>query len=131
MSPQSGTPALAARVAAALAGRDGDVSAPEFDSLWREAQRRCSVQRTPVHRPMHGYALAAGLAVTAFLFLLSTGSLQDRYTGNETLPPHAEPDPESIWNTPTDALLHVDSMQYNREYIRFATYDPITMEIRE
>ena len=131
MNPRPEAPALAARVAAALAGRDRDLSVPAFDPLWREAQRRCAVRSAPVHRHVRGYALAAGLAVAAFLFLLSTGSLQERYIRNATLPPHAVPDPDSIWNAPTDALLRVDSMRYNREYIRFATYDPITMEIRE
>lgn len=67
----------------------------------------------------------------AFFFLLSTDSLQHRYTGNESLPPHAVPDADSIWNAPTDALPHVDSLRYNSEYILFATYDPLTMEIRE
>lgn len=113
------------------------ILAPGFEELWQEAQHRCRNQPagtwlTRSWRPRsHALALTASLAVAAVLFFLSTSRLQERYTGETAILPQGELVNMTSWQAPTDSLLYVDSMRYNREYLTLATYDPVTMEIRE
>lgn len=39
-------------------------------------------------------------------------------------------DPNRPWTSPTDDLLRVEIRRYETQYVKFANYDPITMEIR-
>lgn len=39
-------------------------------------------------------------------------------------------DPNKIWHSPTDDLMQINVLKYQNQWVTFATYDPITMEIK-
>tara|TARA_B100000315_G_C14220174_1_gene426086 strand:- start:86 stop:526 length:441 start_codon:yes stop_codon:yes gene_type:complete len=51
----------------------------------------------------------------------------DRET--EQLPPVNQPTP--VWNGTTDELMQIQLLEYQKQYITFASYNPITMEITQ
>jgi hypothetical protein len=78
-----------------------------------------------------------GLSVTVVVLIVLSLMFINRQPVEVPVPGQAEDqvvsialDPNNAWYMPTDDLLRVDVLKYEYQWVMFARYDPITMEIR-
>jgi hypothetical protein len=125
---------------------DDRIASPPFAALWREAQRRAAPGpetlaarasrwlRPLAAKPAAALALTVMCALLAAWLLRSPAPVAVRPQGELAALPRApllERDEAALpWYTPTDALLDVQVLRIERQFVTFASYDPIHMEIR-
>ena len=118
---------------------------PDFNKLWdaarikSTARRKQTTDKSPLSiyvlvRPMPAFIVIACLVlVIAYITAtddveMESQKLEEFLASNEY---HNTLDPESIWYGETDSLLDIPVLKYERQYLTFANYNPISMEIRE
>jgi hypothetical protein len=80
---------------------------------------------------IYGFSMTVVCLLVLSVFLLTRQPTQEQVReGTDTQNINVALDPNIAWYMPTDDLLQVDVLRYEYQWVTFASYDPITMEIR-
>ncbi len=124
---------------------DDGLTPPDFNKLWDAARIKSTVRekQTTGKLPLFIYGLvrpvpafvviACMVLVIAYITAtddveMENQKLEEFLANNEY---HSTLGPKSTWYGETDSLLDISVLKYERQYLTFANYNPVSMEIRE
>ncbi|MCZ6525412.1 MAG: hypothetical protein O6928_02470 [Gammaproteobacteria bacterium] len=124
---------------------DDGLTPPAFDKLWNAARiksiarEKRATGRLPLFiyglaRPLPAFIVIACL-VLVIAFITATDDVEmenqklEEFLANNEY--HSTLGPKSTWYGETDSLLDISVLKYERQYLTFANYNPVSMEIRE
>ena len=114
---------------------DARIVPTDFDEDWRAALKRRRGRRAGVPGPLAAGCRPAAALLIILAVILVTARFQSGGPADDPAPRNrlAAPapfDPNRSWYGPTDDLLQVNVLWYESQWVTFADYNPVTMEMR-